>query len=52
MKLTTGQDTLNLLSMTPFAFKASEHVKKQIAQIDNFTCQADFNIRIFKKESS
>lgn len=52
MKLTTGQDTLNLLSMTPFAFKASEQVKTQIAQTDNFNCQADFHIRIFKKEQS
>ncbi len=49
MTLKTGTDTLNLLSMTPFAFKASETVKSEIAKSNNFTCQADFQIRVFKK---
>jgi 23S rRNA (guanine745-N1)-methyltransferase len=50
MELASGQDTLNLLSMTPFAFKASEQVKAQLALLSNFNCQADFLIRIFKNE--
>jgi 23S rRNA (guanine745-N1)-methyltransferase len=50
MNIETGQDTLNLLSMTPFAFKASESVKEKLAEVPNFTCQADFQIRVFKKE--
>jgi len=50
MTLATGQDTLNLLSMTPFAFKASTSAKERIAQTANFSCQADFQIRVFKKE--
>lgn len=49
MHLKTGQDTLNLLSMTPFAFKASEKVKQQLLNQDNFTCQADFLIRLYQK---
>lgn len=49
MHLKTGQDTLNLLSMTPFAFKASEIVKQQLLNQDNFTCQADFLIRLYQK---
>lgn len=49
MHLKTGQDTLNLLSMTPFAFKASEKVKQHLLNQDNFTCQADFLIRLYQK---
>lgn len=50
MVLKTGQDTLNLLAMTPFAFKASNEVIEKLKQINNFTCQADFLIRIYQKE--
>jgi 23S rRNA (guanine745-N1)-methyltransferase len=49
MNLVSGKDTLNLLSMTPFAFKASEEVKKTLANINDFTCQADFLIRLYQK---
>ncbi|MGB1262167.1 MAG: 23S rRNA (guanine(745)-N(1))-methyltransferase [Cognaticolwellia sp.] len=49
MCLKTGQDTLNLLSMTPFAFKASDAVKQALLQQDNFHCQADFLIRLYQK---
>lgn len=50
MTLKTGQDTLNLLSMTPFAFKASEQVKQYLSKTDGFECQADFLIRIYLQE--
>ena len=49
MHLKTGQDTLNLLSMTPFAFKAGEQVKKTLLSMEDFTCQADFLIRLYQK---
>jgi len=49
MSLVTGQDTLELLSMTPFAFKASEQVKKTLAESKNFQCQADFLMRLYQK---
>jgi 23S rRNA (guanine745-N1)-methyltransferase len=50
MSLTSGADTLNLLSMTPFAFKASEEVKVKLAHTNDFTCQADFLIRLYQKQ--
>lgn len=49
MTLANGEDTLNLLSMTPFAFKASEEVKIQLLNSHNFICQADFLIRVYQK---
>ncbi len=49
MALESGEDVLNLLSMTPFAFKASEDVKQQLNKTNNFICQADFQIRLYKK---
>ncbi|WP_206485510.1 23S rRNA (guanine(745)-N(1))-methyltransferase [Thalassotalea sp. G2M2-11] len=49
MTLKTGTDIINLLSMTPFAFKATEQVKQQLAQMSEFTCQADFLIRLYQK---
>jgi 23S rRNA (guanine745-N1)-methyltransferase len=49
MHLKSGKDTLNLLSMTPFAFKASEAVKATLAETNDFTCQADFLIRLYQK---
>lgn len=49
MLLKNGQDTLNLLSMTPFAFKASEQVKENLRNTDDFICQADFLIRLYQK---
>ena len=50
MNLKSSEDSLNLLSMTPFAFKASEEAKQALASMDNFTCQADFLIRIYQKQ--
>lgn len=49
MNLTCGEDVLNLLSMTPFAFKASEQVKASLLQLSHFNCQADFLIRVYQK---
>jgi len=49
MAIRSGEDLLNLLSMTPFAFKASEEIKQQLVTEQNFNCQADFLIRIYQK---
>lgn len=49
MNLKSGEDSLNLLSMTPFAFKASDEVKATLANTKDFTCQADFLIRLYQK---
>jgi len=42
-------DVLNLLAMTPFAFKASKELITQIKTMTKFTCQADFVLRLYKK---
>lgn len=49
MTLETGEDILNLLSMTPFAFKASESVKENLSKEAQFKCQADFLIKLYQK---
>ncbi|GHE90302.1 23S rRNA (guanine(745)-N(1))-methyltransferase [Thalassotalea profundi] len=49
MTLNTPDDALNLLSMTPFAFKASKEALSALSQQRNFNCQADFIIRLYQK---
>ncbi|WP_440875883.1 23S rRNA (guanine(745)-N(1))-methyltransferase [Thalassotalea sp. PLHSN55] len=51
MEFNQGEDIINLLSMTPFAFKASEAVVEQLKSSTNFNCQADFLIRLYQKAS-
>jgi 23S rRNA (guanine745-N1)-methyltransferase len=49
MLLENSEDALNLLAMTPFAFKASDEVIKALSNSENFSCQADFIVRLYKK---
>ncbi|MBU2924698.1 23S rRNA (guanine(745)-N(1))-methyltransferase [Colwellia sp. 1_MG-2023] len=49
MHFSSSEDVLNLLAMTPFAFKASKELMAQIKAMDQFTCQADFILRLYKK---
>ncbi|XQW83652.1 23S rRNA (guanine(745)-N(1))-methyltransferase [Thalassotalea piscium] len=49
MVLKTANDVLNLLSMTPFAFKASDKAIEALSLKTNFQCQADFIIRLYQK---
>ncbi|GAA5140373.1 23S rRNA (guanine(745)-N(1))-methyltransferase [Thalassotalea piscium] len=49
MVLKTADDLLNLLSMTPFAFKASSEAVTVLSQQTQFNCQADFIIRLYQK---
>lgn len=49
MILSTADDLLNLLSMTPFAFKASPQALEILSKQTNFSCQADFIIRLYQK---
>ena len=51
MTLTTGDDVLNLLAMTPYAFKASEEVKQELKKLHSFLCHADFLIRVYQKSA-
>jgi len=49
MDFTESADIINLLSMTPFAFKASPDVIEQLKAKSEFVCQADFLIRLYQK---
>jgi len=49
MTFDNSTDVLNLLAMTPFAFKASKELLTQIKAMTTFTCQADFVLRLYKK---
>ncbi len=49
MNIVEGEDALHLLEMTPFAFKATDEVRMSLSSINNFTCQADFLIRLYQK---
>jgi len=44
-----SDDVLNLLAMTPFAFKASRALIEQLKNSVQFTCQADFILRLYQK---
>jgi len=50
MHFDNSDDVLNLLSMTPFAFKATEQLLTKIKAMKAFSCQADFVLRLYKKE--
>lgn len=50
MNFANSEDVLNLLAMTPFAFKASEELIAQLKSQAQFSCQADFILRLYKKE--
>ena len=49
MHFNNSDDVLNLLAMTPFAFKASKTLIADIKAMTAFTCQADFILRLYKK---
>jgi 23S rRNA (guanine745-N1)-methyltransferase len=49
MQFDNCTDVMNLLAMTPFAFKASDELIAQIKGMTEFTCQADFVLRLYKK---
>ena len=50
MNFTNSDDVLNLLAMTPFAFKASEELISELKQQKEFSCQADFVLRLYQKK--
>jgi len=49
MSFDNSDDLLNLLAMTPFAFKATPELIEQLKNKKEFTCQADFVLRLYKK---
>ncbi len=48
MKLTSGH-AYDLLQMTPFAWKATDELRNELRTCLQFECEADFNIRIYRK---
>ncbi len=48
MKL-TGKQAVDLLQMTPFAWRASEEVKEKLAKTEQFVCETDFLIRVYQR---
>jgi len=50
MHFNSSDDILNLLAMTPFAFKAPKELISQIKCITQFTCQAAFVLRLYQKK--
>jgi 23S rRNA (guanine745-N1)-methyltransferase len=47
---TAGQATVDLLQMTPFAWKATEELKQALLADPAFHCEADFLIRVYRKQ--
>jgi 23S rRNA (guanine745-N1)-methyltransferase len=49
MNFNNGNDLINLLSMTPFAFRATGELLEELKAKTSFNCQADFMIRLYQK---
>ncbi|WP_394251693.1 23S rRNA (guanine(745)-N(1))-methyltransferase [Vibrio profundi] len=47
----TGGDAYDLLQMTPFAWKATEQFKQKLQSLPLFQCEADFMLRVYRKNS-
>ncbi|WCE30654.1 23S rRNA (guanine(745)-N(1))-methyltransferase [Vibrio sp. SCSIO 43137] len=45
----SGNEALDLLQMTPFAWKTTEEIKTGLSQSERFSCEADFIISLYKK---
>ncbi len=50
MNFDNGTDIINLLAMTPFAFKTTDELLMQLKNKTAFSCQADFMIRLYQKK--
>ncbi len=47
----SGQEADDLLQMTPFAWRASEIVRSQLIKTAEFECEADFMLRVYRKNN-
>ncbi len=45
-----GDEALDLLQMTPFAWKATEKFRRSLSHSSSFKCEADFTIRVYQKD--
>ncbi|PSV02584.1 23S rRNA (guanine(745)-N(1))-methyltransferase [Photobacterium leiognathi subsp. mandapamensis] len=46
----SGEEATALMQMTPFAWKTSEQVWKQLGEAKDFFCEADFAIRVYRRQ--
>ena len=49
MEFNNSIDIINLLAMTPFAFKTTDQLLDDLKSKTEFSCQADFLIRLYRK---
>ena len=49
MEFNHSDDIINLLAMTPFAFKTTDQLLTDLKNKIQFNCQADFLIRLYRK---
>ncbi|MFV0575688.1 MAG: 23S rRNA (guanine(745)-N(1))-methyltransferase [Vibrio sp.] len=47
-----GEQALDLLQMTPFAWKASVEMKEELKSASEFKCEADFMVRVYQKSKA
>jgi 23S rRNA (guanine745-N1)-methyltransferase len=52
MHFDNNQQLLDLLSMTPFSYKANQVLRHQLALMNEFECQAHFQLRLYQKGAS
>ncbi|PMH40587.1 23S rRNA (guanine(745)-N(1))-methyltransferase [Vibrio sp. 10N.286.49.B3] len=45
----TGSSAVDLLQMTPFAWKATDEFRSTLAASESFDCEADFMLRVYRK---
>jgi len=46
----TGEEATALMQMTPFAWKTSTEVWQQLKEAQAFSCEADFAIRVYRRQ--
>ncbi|EKO3385126.1 23S rRNA (guanine(745)-N(1))-methyltransferase [Vibrio fluvialis] len=51
MMTLSGEEAFDLLQMTPFAWRASEEFKSEVRASEQFECEADFMLRVYRKQS-
>ncbi|MDC9583045.1 23S rRNA (guanine(745)-N(1))-methyltransferase [Xenorhabdus sp. PR6a] len=45
----SGEQAHHLLQMTPFAWRASDEVKTQLMSKEQFNCEADFTLKVYRR---
>ncbi|MBL4278005.1 23S rRNA (guanine(745)-N(1))-methyltransferase [Vibrio fluvialis] len=51
MMTLSGEEAFDLLQMTPFAWRANEEFKSEVRASEQFECEANFMLRVYRKQS-